>query len=127
MQTIWKHLVGLAVLLAVIASAEGDASAQSVELSVRSRQIFADVPFVLQVSANDFDEAPYQIQQSLTTLGVGGGSGVGLGRGAQKLSFLPEANTDFLFAVVGEELGIIGTLGLIALWVFLCVSFCVEV
>ncbi|MCA9075071.1 MAG: putative lipid II flippase FtsW [Planctomycetaceae bacterium] len=63
-----------------------------------------------------FDQAPYQIQQSLTTLGVGGGSGVGLGRGVQKLSFLPEANTDFVFAVIGEELGIIGTLGLIALW-----------
>ena len=68
---------------------------------------------------NDFDQAPYQIQQSLTTLGVGGGTGVGLGRGAQKLSFLPEANTDFVFAVIGEELGIIGTLGLISLWIAL--------
>lgn len=68
-------------------------------------------------SWSDFDQAPYQIQQSLTTLGVGGVSGVGLGRGVQKLSFLPEANTDFVFAVIGEELGIIGTLGLIALWI----------
>ncbi len=65
----------------------------------------------------EFEEAPYQIQQSLTTLGVGGGTGVGLGRGAQKLSFLPEANTDFVFAVIGEELGVLGTLGLISLWV----------
>ncbi len=67
----------------------------------------------------DFDQAPYQIQQSLTTLGVGGGAGVGLGRGWQKLSFLPEANTDFVFAVIGEELGLIGTLGVITLWVAL--------
>ncbi|HWL06978.1 MAG TPA: putative peptidoglycan glycosyltransferase FtsW [Planctomicrobium sp.] len=62
------------------------------------------------------EEAPYQVQQSLTTLGVGGISGVGLGKGWQKLSFLPEANTDFVFAVIGEELGLIGTLSVIALW-----------
>jgi cell division protein FtsW len=39
-----------------------------------------------------------------------------LGRGWQKLSFLPEANTDFVFAVIGEELGLIGTISLVALW-----------
>ncbi len=62
------------------------------------------------------EDAPYQVQQSLTTLGAGGISGVGLGKGWQKLSFLPEANTDFAFAVVGEELGLIGTLSVIGLW-----------
>jgi len=65
---------------------------------------------------SDFDKAPYQLKQSLVTLGTGGLSGVGLGRGWQKLSFLPEANTDFVFAVVGEELGLIGTLGIVVLW-----------
>lgn len=64
----------------------------------------------------DVDAAPYQVRQSLTTLGVGGVRGVGLGRGWQKLSFLPEANTDFVFSVVGEELGLVGTLGLLGLW-----------
>jgi cell division protein FtsW len=64
----------------------------------------------------DLDAAPYQIQQSLTTLGVGRWLGVGLGRGTQKLSFLPEANTDFVFAVIGEELGLVGTLAVIGLW-----------
>jgi cell division protein FtsW len=64
----------------------------------------------------NLNAAPYQVQQSLTTLGEGGFSGVGLGSGWQKLSFLPEANTDFVFAVVGEELGLIGTLGLLGLW-----------
>ncbi len=63
-----------------------------------------------------FDDAPYQLKQSLVTVGAGGIPGVGLGRGWQKLSFLPEANTDFVFAVIGEELGLIGTLSLIALW-----------
>jgi cell division protein FtsW len=64
----------------------------------------------------NLNAAPYQVQQSLTTLGEGGWNGVGLGSGWQKLSFLPEANTDFVFAVVGEELGLIGTLGLLGLW-----------
>lgn len=64
----------------------------------------------------DFEQAPYQVQQSLTTLGVGGIAGSGLGEGTQKLSFLPEANTDFVFSVVGEELGLIGTVGVSVLW-----------
>mgnify|MGYP006272579173 CR=1 FL=1 len=58
----------------------------------------------------------WQLKQSLLTLGHGGAWGVGLGRGTQKLSFLPESNTDFVFAVVGEELGLAGTLGVAALW-----------
>lgn len=64
----------------------------------------------------DLDQAPYQIKQSLVTMGAGGVSGVGLGKGWQKLSFLPEANTDFVFAVVGEELGLVGTLSLLIIW-----------
>ena len=67
----------------------------------------------------DFEQAPYQVQQSLTTLGVGGRAGTGLGEGTQKLSFLPEANTDFVFSVVGEELGLVGTLGISLLWLSL--------
>lgn len=65
------------------------------------------------------DRAPYQIKQSLLTLGVGGWVGAGLGQGWQKLSYLPEANTDFVFAVIGEETGLIGTLAVIAAWVAL--------
>lgn len=61
--------------------------------------------------------APYQVRQGLITLGSGGLTGTGLGRGWQKLSFLPEADTDFVFAVVGEELGLLGTFGLLAVWV----------
>ncbi len=65
---------------------------------------------------SDWDAAPYQIKQSLVTFGAGGLFGVGIGKGWQKLSFLPEANTDFIFSVIGEELGLVGTLGLIVLW-----------
>jgi len=71
---------------------------------------------------NDFNEAPYQLKQALVTLGAGGVFGAGLGKGWQKLSFLPEANTDFVFAVVGEELGLIGTLSLVAVWAGLYVA-----
>ena len=60
--------------------------------------------------------APYQVRQGAVALGSGGVWGCGLGRGWQKLSFLPEADDDFAFAVVGEELGLVGTLGLLALW-----------
>lgn len=69
----------------------------------------------------DWSSAPYQLKQSMVTMGAGGLWGVGLGRGFQKLSFLPEANTDFVFAVIGEELGLLGTLAVCALWVGLYV------
>jgi len=62
------------------------------------------------------DSAPWQLKQSLLTLGAGGLMGTGPGQGSQKLSYLPEANTDFVFAVVGEELGLMGTLTLVIVW-----------
>ena len=65
---------------------------------------------------SDIDRASYHVKQSLLSLGSGGLMGVGIGKGWQKLSFLPEANTDFVFAVVGEELGLVGSLGLVLLW-----------
>jgi cell division protein FtsW len=58
----------------------------------------------------------YQIIQSLTSVGSGGVTGVGLMEGQQKLFFLPEPHTDFIFAVVGEELGMIGTLMVLGLF-----------
>jgi cell division protein FtsW len=56
----------------------------------------------------------YQLQQSQIAVGAGGPAGVGLGDGRQKLMYLPEAHTDFIYAVVGEELGLFGTVGLLA-------------
>ncbi|HJZ86717.1 MAG TPA: putative lipid II flippase FtsW [Polyangia bacterium] len=50
----------------------------------------------------------YQITESLISVGSGGISGFGLGDGRQKLFFLPEAHTDFILAILGEELGLIG-------------------
>jgi cell division protein FtsW len=51
----------------------------------------------------------WQISQSLIAVGSGGPTGLGLGAGKQKLFFLPYANSDFIFAVIGEELGLMGT------------------
>ncbi len=58
----------------------------------------------------------YQIAQSLIAIGSGRVSGVGLGAGRAKWDFLPNAHTDFIFAVIGEELGVIGCLLVLALF-----------
>src|SRR6266403_1224855 len=59
----------------------------------------------------------FQIIQSLISVGAGGVTGLGFMEGKQKLFYLPEAHTDFIFAVVGEELGMIGTYAVLALFV----------
>jgi cell division protein FtsW len=58
----------------------------------------------------------YQIRQSLISVGSGGWSGLGYAEGKQKLFFLPEPHTDFIFAVVGEELGLLGCFAVVVLF-----------
>lgn len=58
----------------------------------------------------------YHIIQSLYAIGSGGLFGVGLGRSREKFLYLPEPHTDFIFAILGEELGLIGTVTVIALF-----------
>lgn len=64
----------------------------------------------------------YQLWQSLLAFAVGGTEGVGLGQGRQQLNFLPEAHTDFIFAVIGEELGLPFTLGVVAIFTLMFVA-----
>jgi len=56
----------------------------------------------------------YQLEQSKIAVGAGGPLGLGLMNGKQKLLYLPEAHTDFIYAVAGEELGLVGSVGLLA-------------
>ncbi|MEK7074022.1 MAG: putative peptidoglycan glycosyltransferase FtsW, partial [Patescibacteria group bacterium] len=61
----------------------------------------------------------YQIRQVLLALGSGGLFGVGLGKSRQKYEYLPEANTDSIFAILGEETGFVGTTIVVLLFLFL--------
>jgi len=63
--------------------------------------------------------AGFQVNQSFLAFGSGGPFGVGLGAGKQKLYFLPEAHTDFVLALVGEELGLVGTTAVMLLFAIL--------
>jgi cell division protein FtsW len=70
----------------------------------------------------DIHGAGMQLYQSLVAIGSGGLWGLGLGQGPQKYQFLPEAYTDFIFAVICEELGLIGAICIIAIYVFLMIQ-----
>ena len=86
---------------------------------VRLRRVTA----FLDVEAN-LNDGAYQLWQGILAFGAGGMTGVGLGRGRQQLSFLPEAHTDFIFAVIGEELGLVSAcVVLLFLLIFVVVSW----
>lgn len=68
---------------------------------------------------SDARGAGYQIIQSLIAVGTGGATGVGLMEGRQKLFYLPYPSSDFIFAVVGEELGLLGASAVVAAFVLL--------
>ena len=65
---------------------------------------------------HDAQGAGFQTVQAIIGLGSGGPFGVGLGQGPSKVNYLPEAHTDMIFAVIGEELGLLGTTFVIALF-----------
>jgi len=64
----------------------------------------------------------YQLYQSLAAFAAGGIDGAGLGQGRQQLNFLPEAHTDMIFAVVGEELGLWFTLGVVVIFTIMFIA-----
>ena len=89
-------------------------------LAVSSPYRVARLTSFLDPWANQFDGG-YQLTQSLIAFGRGGITGVGLGESVQKLFYLPEAHTDFLLAVLGEELGLVGLLIVFSLYLIICV------
>lgn len=64
----------------------------------------------------DQQGAGFQVVQSLISVGSGGPNGLGFAQGKQKMFFLPFAHSDFIFAVIGEELGLVGTLAVVAVF-----------
>jgi cell division protein FtsW len=106
----WQHLA------AAGGGAAGILAFQAVAKSYRMKRLttFMD-PWSVARGAG------FQLVQSFIALGEGGKWGVGLGAGRQKMFYLPEAHTDFVFAVVGEEFGLIGAAAVVAL--FLVILF----
>ena len=68
------------------------------------------------------DLTGYQAYQAMIAFGAGGWTGLGLGDSRQKLGFIPEHHTDFIFAIIGEELGLVTTLGVV--FIFVVLMFC---
>jgi cell division protein FtsW len=67
----------------------------------------------------DPSKSGFQLIQSLYAIGIGGFDGVGIGKSTQKLAYLPESRTDFIFSIIAEETGLIGSLMVLGLFVFL--------
>jgi cell division protein FtsW len=100
----WRHLV----------PACGTAGVAAAGLAMLKMDHFRDR--VLGWLEPESHPAGYQLTQSLIALGSGGWFGDGLGRGTQKLYFLPEVHSDFIFAVLGEELGFAGACAVLLLF-----------
>ncbi|MEY2721705.1 MAG: hypothetical protein RL245_1247 [Pseudomonadota bacterium] len=104
----WRDVIGLAVIGAGLLLAVAMSSPYRLRRLTSFRNPWED-PF----------DSGFQLTQSLIAIGRGGWTGVGLGESVQKLFYLPEAHTDFLFAVLAEELGLFGVLLTIGLFVAL--------
>lgn len=91
-----------------------------VVLAISSPYRMARLTAFLDPWADQFNSG-YQLTQSLIAFGRGGWFGMGLGESVQKLFYLPEAHTDFLFAVLAEELGLVGILVVLALYSILTI------
>jgi cell division protein FtsW len=74
------------------------------------------------VSLSNIDQSSYQLKQSLNALGSGGLFGKGLGKSTIKLLYLPEAHSDFIFPIIGEELGLIGTVTVVSFFLYLLIK-----
>jgi len=104
-------------LLSILISLLGYLAISSSPMRLARVLAFTD-PFAEDIVRN----AGWQLSNSLISIGQGGWFGLGIGNSFQKNFFLPEAHTDFIFAILIEELGIVGGLVLIALFVVLFIG-----
>ena len=104
-------------LLSILISLLGYLAISSSPMRLARVLAFTD-PFAEDVVRN----AGWQLSNSLISIGQGGWFGLGIGNSFQKNFFLPEAHTDFIFAILVEELGIVGGLVLIALFVVMFIG-----
>jgi cell division protein FtsW len=102
----WLHLVGCALLASPVLYW------MIFAVPWRKQRILAFLD-----PLNSAQDTGYQLFQSLIGMARGGITGMGLGEGKQKLFYLPEAHTDFIYSVVGEELGLLGGLAVAAVFV----------
>jgi cell division protein FtsW len=119
--TVMVAMLLFAMLFAAGARLRHLAAAGGGALAVLALQAVAKPYRMRRVSAflnpwNTARGAGFQLIQSFIALGAGGGWGVGLGAGRQKMFYLPQAHTDFVFAVVGEEFGYVGAVVVLALF-----------
>lgn len=98
----WSHLAATAMLALPVLVV----GAMSAEYRMRRILSFLD-PW------QDAQASGFQLVQSLIAFGSGGLTGVGLGAGQQKMFYLPGAHTDFVFSVIGEELGLVGAISVV--------------
>lgn len=91
-------------------------------LSISSPYRLERIKTFLDPTKNPYGSS-YHINQALIAFGSGGWWGLGLGRSRQKFEYLPEASTDSIFAVAGEELGLIGAVSIVLLFVLLYWQF----
>ncbi|WP_053366067.1 FtsW/RodA/SpoVE family cell cycle protein [Bacillus sp. FJAT-27245] len=111
----WKNifkLIGIGTLILIVF---GVALHDKIFSEVRMHRIS-----VLEDPFKSEQDEGFHLSNSLLAIGSGGITGLGLGKGVQKLGYLPESHTDFIIAVVAEELGVVGVT-----FVLLCIAFIV--
>ena len=85
----------------------------------RTKRVIYWLGSVFGFNGNSAQEGGYQAQQSLISLGNGGIGGLGLGNSLEKNLFLPTPHTDFIFAIIGEELGLWGAISVITIFLMI--------
>ena len=112
-------VAGIRITHLVLVATPG-AFALGVFAATKLQYIQARIQAFMDLDANA-DRTGYQLRQALIALGSGGATGLGLGESRQKRLFLPDGHTDFIFSLVGEELGFVGTAAILLLYAALVV------